>query len=274
MKIRNYFVLILMSLVCNVSGVDVIEYLKTRGMFEVVSATPTNLTLELKDLMFVGQPYAIPPLDKRVSEYIANNEHLILPTDRVTVISGAFGPSISFAPVLFKDKREGLRIVEQLVRGSITNTVMYIALGDTLTAMEEVDVEMVMEMDEWKTFEEAVSIRAFIPREESGNAIREDMRRHAVWRAKKAAISIPEEPQPVPISEPPIAETEEDALPEETPPVIEAISPVAPPPNQSELPPTTATETKPSTTLLVLLCGLATLGLCTTIYFAWKKKQK
>ena len=61
---------------------------------------------------------------------------------------------------------------------------------------------------------------------------------------------------------------------EETPPVIEAISPVAPPPNQSELPPTTATETKPSTTLLVLLCGLATLCLVAVAYIVSKRKQK
>ena len=59
----------------------------------------------------------------------------------------------------------------------------------------------------------------------------------------------------------------------ENPPVIEPIPSVEPPPTHDELPPITMTEAKPSHTLLLLLCGLAMLGLCAVVYVMLKKRK-
>ena len=228
MKTRNYTVLILMILSSNVSGTDVVEYLKTRRMVDLVSSTETNLTLGLGDFPgFVCHNYTIPPFDKSVAKYTENNEYLVLSPDKETVVSAAFGPSIYFFPVLFKDQRKGFRIIEQFVRFSITNTIMYVALGNVLMAMEEEDVEMIMEMGEWKTLEEAVFVRPFIPREEAFDASREESRRYIAWqRAKGLRPPLREEPQPVSRPKPPKekdeipvapAEVEQEPLPTSTP---------------------------------------------------------
>ena len=195
-----------MLLVGNTLGMDAVEYWNTGRIVNLVSATETTLTLRLSDFHgFVNQFYTIPPLKKMISEYNENNEYLILSPERETVVGGTFEPSIYFIPILFKDQRKGFRIVDELHRHNhgITNTIMYVALGDTLTVMEEDDVEMIMERGKWKTVEEATPVRTFIPREELVAEAEERIRRQNTrMEAIKAGLPLPEEPQPVPEPEP------------------------------------------------------------------------
>jgi len=234
MKTRNYAVLMSTLLASGVSGMDVAEYWRNRGLIDVVSSTETTLSLKVRNFPgFVWHNYITPPVHERLSGYIGDNEHLVLSTDMETVLGDGFGLWIYFNPALFKEQQNGFRIVERfkLRNSGLTNNVMYLALGDTPVTMGEEDVEMIMEMGVWKTPGEAFPVRAYIPSEEVADVFREEGRRYSAWKRKADGLPpLREKPQP-PMPEPetsaadtpPVAseddaETESIAPPKDEPP--------------------------------------------------------
>ena len=272
MKTRNYAVLIVVSLAGGALGMDAVEFFETRRSFELVSSTETNLTLKL-NLRSVSQPFTIPEFSTREHE-----ERLVLSPDKETRIGNGYDINVYFYfdPVRFKDQRKGFRIVDRRIRaGSMTNTVVYVALGDTLTTMGSDDVEMIMETGEWKTPEEASPIKAYIPkeqREEVIEIIKEEGRRYAAFqRANGLRPPLREKPQPVPESGRPAVDEPPAEIGDPAPPKGEAPEKLAPAVEEGQ--PVIAGEARQSS-LWAYIGALAAACVCVMVCLVWKRKTK
>jgi len=270
MKARSYVIVAVIMFACTLSGKEGTEFIENHDWIAVASVTPTNLVLGIKATRFyVARLYETPQFFKEAAEYIKNNENLDLPPDQETVIADGKHLSVYFVPVVFKDQDKGFRIIDQsqwLSSGrGITNTVMYVALGDNLMDRKEEDVEMVLEEGEWKPIGETPPVKPFIHHAEYW-AERE--RKWKEDRAKREAEAVISEPDVKPVT--PTPGSEPLTLPSAI--EIEVIPSVILTPSHDDFPFVTVTETKSSTTLILLLCGLATLGLCAMLYVASKKK--
>jgi len=165
-------------LTCNAQGMGGLEYLETSSVFESVSFTPTNLTLKFNPLVrlnvFHGKER------RRTSEYVANNEALILTPEQVTALTDLRHGWTEFTPVSFMNQQKGFRILKVINAVSFggevtTNVHAYVALGDTPVELGEDNVEMIMEsyrhhpetgdyFAEWKKYEKLQPV----PKAENG----------------------------------------------------------------------------------------------------------
>jgi len=100
------------------------------------------------------------------SEYVG--KELILIPDQETSFTDLRHGSLTFTPVVFKNKRKGFRLVEvwngmSFGQGITTNAIAYVALSDKPVKVSEDDVEIILEyrrdygtgrfVAEWKPFE-------------------------------------------------------------------------------------------------------------------------
>jgi hypothetical protein len=127
---------------------DGMEYLKKNGrLFSSVSVTSSELILTFSTL-------PPPPVvvrdsnldrDRSASEYVNNNENLILTPDRMILITDCYHALIYFTPVAFKNNLKGFRIMEVFEGRSFgkeltVTEVAYVALSDTPVQVGEEDL--------------------------------------------------------------------------------------------------------------------------------------
>ena len=154
---------------CSVSGMDGVEWLKNHDWFDVVSVTSTDLTLKVKNgSLTITQDDSYRKYTESVktnawatpwrksSDYIANDEALILTPDQETRFSLEMC-AVTLSPASFKNKQKGFRVKKRIYGHSDGKSIhtAYIALSDTPVEMGEDDVEMVMDDGKWVTAEEA-----------------------------------------------------------------------------------------------------------------------
>jgi len=148
MKMKCFAVLTVVLFLDNAKGMGGLEHLETSSVFESVSFTPTNLTLKFNPLVrlnvFHGKER------RSTSEYVANNEALILTPEQVTALTDLRHGWTEFTPVSFKNQQKGFRILKVINAvsfggGVTTNVHAYVALGDTPVELGEDNVEMIME---------------------------------------------------------------------------------------------------------------------------------
>ena len=167
---KNCFFIIAVLLANKMVGMNGIEYLQNHRWFDVVSVTPTNLSLKLiSDNLYIDNddlkrkyqnPKAPPfaPFDRRSSEFIKNNELLVLTPDQVTTFSTRRHSLLYFTPVLFKTQEKGFQIRMEVHYLETTTTTMYFALSDTPKEVDEDDVEMIWKNGKLRTLEECQAI--------------------------------------------------------------------------------------------------------------------
>ncbi|MCL1921357.1 MAG: hypothetical protein FWG50_09835, partial [Kiritimatiellaeota bacterium] len=120
---------------------------RDRGPFKSITATPGHLRIRFGRAGAYGLlcPDAHNPLpEKRISDYIENDEPLLLTPDARLKVA-EFHASYSFTPVIFKNQQKGFQIANvsngiSFGRGITTNSIAYIALGDVPAEMGEGDV--------------------------------------------------------------------------------------------------------------------------------------
>ena len=184
----------------SILGTDGIEYLKGSHIFSSVRVTSTNLVLKCKPLPQLNILHDRDFYNTRgTSEYM--DKDLILTPDRRTIISDLRHGSLTFTPVVFKNKREGFRLVEvwngmSFGQGITTNAIAYVALSDKPIKVSEKDVEMIMEerrdyetgefVKEWKPFEREGGAQVSLPADRQVLPSREK---------KKNAINVAEDGQ-------------------------------------------------------------------------------
>jgi len=131
------------------SRMNGLDLLLMCGNIDSVSGSPKNLVITFRGEMFVTRNGVM----RRATEYIENNEALILTPDQEASLSDGFHAYTRLTPVSFKNKEKGFRVVDGFsFSGDERCDVGYIALRDTLTPVSEDDVDMVMENGEWKKF--------------------------------------------------------------------------------------------------------------------------
>jgi hypothetical protein len=90
-------------LASTMQGMDGIEFLKKHPWFDVVSVTSTNLILKVKSGdIGITQSHGTQRVSRRSSEYIENNEDLVLFPDQETSTSDGWHASLFFKPVNYK----------------------------------------------------------------------------------------------------------------------------------------------------------------------------
>jgi len=132
------------------SRMNGLELLLMWGNIDSVSGSPKNLTITFRGEMFVTHN----GVTRRATEYIENNEALILTPGQEASFSDGFHAYAHLIPVSFKNKRKGFKVIDGFsFSGDERRDVGYVALGDTLTPVSEEEMDMVMENGEWKKFE-------------------------------------------------------------------------------------------------------------------------
>jgi len=160
----KYIICVAALFACCAQGMDGIESLEKRKLFESIIVTPTNLTIRFSE---EGQGHRVSYPDHRISipsrgthDYVKKNEALVLtPDKRVNIFE--FHGCFAFTPVTFKNQGKGFRIMEtfdarSLRGGLMTNSIAYVALSDTPVQVGEDDVEMILENGEWVKFKREV----------------------------------------------------------------------------------------------------------------------
>jgi len=164
---KSCIILSVFSLVHGVMGMDAIEWLNTSGGGEVVSVSSTNLLFQIKANSFTvkqhdmydkfleesktnswAKPY------RNSSEYIKNNELLVITPDGVTQFLGQ-NVRLEFIPVSFRTQQKGLKIIRiSQVLKTVTEVIGYVALSDTPMEVGEEDVEMIWKDGKFRTLDE------------------------------------------------------------------------------------------------------------------------
>ena len=175
-------------------GMDGMEWLGNGTWFDVVSASPTNLTLKFKGRFGIHQN----DVWRRTAEYIENDEMFILTPDQRTRFVSRHA-SITLDPVSFRGQHKGFRITDRhnppISHWHLARTnFFYVALSDTPVQVGEDDVEMIMENGEWKTYEKPQSA----PKEEGGAQVYLP----SPEPVQSIAAETPPEPPAVPTPEP------------------------------------------------------------------------
>jgi len=269
-----------MLLVGTLVGMDGVEWLKTNGFEPVV--TSTNLTITPVEL-------------QNSSLGIVSGKAAVLTPDRVVRLSMQH-IRVTFTPVVYKNQHKGFRITRWGTGAPASRVlqpeISYLALSDTPMEVGEEDMALTLEKGEWVKPEESKQLVVDKLGWDAEDLIRsakyimsqpgwkEQIASGPEW-AKKLWDTLVEHGLITEVDvETPIVEvqdTETEAPSEELPSAtnIEPTPSVTPPPTPShdELPPVTVTESKPSATLLFLLCGLATLGLCAVVYVVLKRRK-
>jgi len=135
-------------------GQEGIVFLKER--FETVSITSSNISVKFKS---PGGGYSVsfycnppewdhpPPEHRWATEYIENNEPLVLTPDKKVILNdGGHGATV-FEPVAFISKHKGFRITDTNDRkwgDGRTSNVVYVALSNTPVQVGEKDVAEVL----------------------------------------------------------------------------------------------------------------------------------
>jgi len=169
---RIHIALAAMLIASGLPGADGIEYLKTMHYIDVVTVTPTNLSLKFKTVLgdiriiqddswrkyddaLKTNASAVPW--RLTSEFIQNDEPLILPPEQETRMSRAdSGLVLILTPVFFKNQQNGFKITSIRFDSRIgrrMNDHGYIALSDTPVQMGDEDVKMIMDKERWERFE-------------------------------------------------------------------------------------------------------------------------
>ena len=163
---KSCFVLSLFLFVHGALGMDVIEWLNTSGWGEVVSVSSTSLLFQFKGDSFgifqgdldykyweIFKPYEPKSTYRRSSEYIKNNELLVITPDGATRLGGGHHVHIDFIPVSFRNQHKGLKILRVSYEYE-TIIIGYLAFSDTPMEVGEEDVEMIWKEGEFRTLEE------------------------------------------------------------------------------------------------------------------------
>ena len=146
------------------SRMNGLELLLMHGGIDSVFATSENLAITFRGDSITVRHNGVM---RRSTEYMENNEALILAPDQEASFSSGLHAHIRLTPVSLKNKRKGVRIIDVFsFSGDERRDVAYIALGDTLIPVSEEDVEMIMEDGEWKKFERDVEATASPPSRE------------------------------------------------------------------------------------------------------------
>jgi len=148
------FCVIVLLFSSGVQGMDGIRFLESCGWFESVTISSTNLAVKLQvGSFYVSQGDA--QVRRRASEYIENDDMLILTPDKETRFSVRHGRAL-WTPISFKNNLKGFRIITTsywFPGPTVTNAIAYLALSDTPIEVGEDDVEMIMEDGEWVKYE-------------------------------------------------------------------------------------------------------------------------
>ena len=147
MRMKSCIGLMFVLLVSDTSGVDGIEWLKDPRVFESISVTPTSLVVTGSS---ASAFWLIRTFDEDAqARWLKPGVEFVLTPDYETQISDGYHANIAIIPVSFKSQQKGFKIAavfdaRSFGGGMETNATAYVALGDTLTEMDEDDVEMIM----------------------------------------------------------------------------------------------------------------------------------
>jgi len=151
------------------SRMNGLELLLMHSGIDSVSATSENLTIAFRSGGFMLRHNGV---WRRAAEYIENNEALILTPDQEVSFSDGLHAYTRIAPVSFKNKKKGFRIIDVFFfSGDERRDIAYVALSDKPIEVSEEDVEMVMENGEWKTFEREGEVATSPPSREAVKTI-------------------------------------------------------------------------------------------------------
>ena len=272
MRTSIYTVLVLISLVGNLAGMDGVEWWKELSPFETVTVTLTNITVKVIDSEGVSEWGIGFSGEKYRGRILVPGEEIVLVPDQAVRFRVRRDFRIAFTPVVYKDQHKGFRITRMgtsIHARSFPHTITYLALSDTPMEVGEEDMKLTWEDEKWVMAEESQSFVVeklgwdaetlvseadeIMRTPEMMERVLRNERMAKIWNILVEKGIIKQEPPP--------------AIEIETTPSVE------PTPSHDELPPVTVTEPKPSRTLLVLLCGLATLGLCAVVYVVLKKRK-
>ena len=151
MRVKLLMVTFIVLFANKMQGEDVISYLKQYSCVDSITMTLTNLSIKFKSSGLVTEQNGV---YRRSREYAEANENFVLASGQGARLS-ARHVLLTFVPILFKGKQNGFKVIEITHNpyiGEATNN-MYLALSDTPVQVSEADVEMIMENEEWKTFE-------------------------------------------------------------------------------------------------------------------------
>jgi hypothetical protein len=173
---KKLIVLVAMLSVDCVQGTDAIEYFKNQQWFNLVSVTPTNVTLKFHSS---GGGLWISGSDFRKCRLLEYDEVFSLPQGQETLLTDRRHFALYITPVSFTDERTGFRVLEEFNLNSfgqgVTTNTMYLVLGDTPTPAGEDDVDMILvakrdsdgyptNEGEWKKFERGAKEPPPVPR--------------------------------------------------------------------------------------------------------------
>ena len=150
MRVNVCMISMLVLFVSNVWGMDGIGHLIEERWIGSATVSSTNLVVKLQvGSFFVSQGDT--RVGRHASEYIENDEMLILTPDKETRFSGRHGRAL-WTPISLKNNLKGFRIITTFhwwPNPTTTNAIAYLALSDTPVEVGEEDVEMIMEAGEW-----------------------------------------------------------------------------------------------------------------------------
>jgi len=151
MKKMCCIVLMWVLLASNMHGMTGVEGVEKYYRINSVSVSPTNWVLRFKSSSFSVEQNGT---QRHSSEYIANNEDLVLTPDKDVWLVAQYGKAL-FTPVIFKNQQKGIKFMEMAPLhhrpGELfTNFVMYTVLGDTPAEVTGEDVEMIMLDGKWE----------------------------------------------------------------------------------------------------------------------------
>ena len=139
-------------LVNNLQSMDGVEYLKENRWICSATVSTTNLAVKFSLGTFsVLQDNVWRP----TSEYIANDEELILTPDKFTRF-GERHSQVDFNPVIFKDQHKGFKITIMSIgiwEDRFPPITTYTVLSDVPMEKGEDDVEMILKNGEWVQYE-------------------------------------------------------------------------------------------------------------------------
>ena len=132
-------------LVITVRGDDDLAWLEQFYCIKSIKRTPTHLVIKFtsEGALTVVSPKGKP--GRLTSEYAEKGEDLILDPVCEIALSDMHHFSVSFTPVLYKNKMKGFRIVDRFDArafgdGIITNNLVHVALGKKNVKVGEEDV--------------------------------------------------------------------------------------------------------------------------------------
>ena len=161
-------------LINTVSAIDGVDFL-TNHCFQTISITTTNISLKFKTNSGYNSVnnndirrkfgenniiHTYTPVSRGISEYIANDETLVITPDQTTSIEGRH-LMLMFKPVIFKNNIKGFRIVQWQFGGGIVNTnniIKHVVLSDTPIIFGEEDEEMIMDDGKWVNVKDSKSL--------------------------------------------------------------------------------------------------------------------